>query len=165
MLSSKLAKKAVTSSMPISLNPQMMRQIIMDHYEHPRNKRDPKDERYRKIRMDSVSCIDDIFVFMLYENGRVKDCCFDGVACTISTASTSIMTELVIGKTIEEAQYIIDQYLHMIHEEPYDATVLDEAIVFMNTAKQAARIKCATIGWNGLESLLEEEKEHHHDPK
>ena len=157
----KLAEKAVTSSMPISLNPQMMREIIMDHYEHPRNKRDPKDERYSKIRMDSVSCVDDIFVFLLYENGVVKDCCFDGVACTISTASTSIMTELVIGKTYEQAQYIIDQYLHMIHEEPFDDSVLDEALVFINTAKQAARIKCATIGWNGLEKLLEEEKQHH----
>lgn len=146
--------------MPISLNPLMMRQIIMDHYEHPRNKRDPKDERYSKIRMDSVSCVDDIFVYLLYEDGIVKDCCFDGVACTISTASTSIMTELVIGKTIKQAEYIISQYLHMIHEEPYDDSVLDEALVFMNTAKQAARIKCATIGWNGLEQLLEE---HDHD--
>jgi nitrogen fixation protein NifU and related proteins len=158
-----LAAKAVTFSMPTLLNPQVMRQVIMDHYENPRNKRNPNDARYKTIHMDSVSCIDDIFVYLLVENGIVKDCCFDGVACTISTASTSIMTELVKGKTGAESQYIIDQYLLMIHEKPFDESVLDEAIVFMNTAKQASRIKCATIGWIGLEDLLTGENEEKHD--
>lgn len=50
----------------------------------------------------------------------------------------------------------------MIHEEPFDESVLDEAIVFINTAKQASRIKCATIGWRGLHELLEDEEECHH---
>lgn len=151
--------------MPISINPQMMRQIIMDHYENPRNKRVPTDPRYKKIHMDSTSCIDDIYIYVLIEDGIVKDCCFDGIACTISTASTSIMTELMIGKTYKEAQYIIDQYQAMIHEKKYDESVLDEAIVFMNTAKQAARIKCATIGWDGLEQLIHESEVEKHDHK
>lgn len=142
--------------MHISINPQMMRQIIMDHYENPRNRRVPNDDRYIKINMDSVSCIDNIDVYALIEDGIVKDCCFDGVACTISTASTSMMTELVKGKTVKEAHYIIDNYNKMIHEQPFDEEVLDEAIVFINTSKQAARIKCATIGWNGLEEILNE---------
>jgi len=149
--------------MPILINPQMMRQVIMDHYEHPRNKRIPKDDRYLKIHMDSASCIDDIYVYLLVENGIIKDCSFDGVACTISTASTSIMTELVMGKTLKDALYIIKQYTAMIHEEKYDDSVLDEAIVFMNTAKQAARIKCATIGWDGLEELIHESEGEKHD--
>jgi len=143
--------------MPISLDPQMMRAIIMDHYEHPRNKRTPSDPRYRAMHIDSPNCIDDINVFLLEENGRIADCAFDGVACTISTAATDIMTELVVGKTSAEARYIIAQYLHMIHEEKFDDSVLDEAIVFINTHRQAARIKCATIGWDALEGLL------HHD--
>lgn len=146
--------------MPISINNQMMRQIIMDHYEHPHNKRVPIDEnRYTKIHMDSTSCIDDIYVYLLINNDVIEDVCFDGIACTIATASTSIMTDLVMGKTKEEAFYIIEQYLHMIHEEDFDDNVLDEAIVFINTSKQASRIKCATIGWNGLSKLLKGEKE------
>ena len=147
--------------MPISLNPQMMRSIIMDHYENPQYKKEPKDETYKSIHMDSTNCIDDIMVYVKEDNGVVVDACFTGVACTISTSSTDIMCGLMIGKSLKEARYIFEQYMHMIHEEEYDESVLDEAIVFMNTSKQAARIKCATIGWDGFESILEE-CEHHH---
>ncbi|MCR5332628.1 MAG: SUF system NifU family Fe-S cluster assembly protein [Bacilli bacterium] len=144
--------------MPISLSPQMMRQIIMDHYDNPQHKHEPNDaNKYESIHMDSANCIDDIIVYVKEDNGVVTDCFFNGVACTISTASTDIMCGLVIGKTCEEALYIIDQYKKMIHEEEYDDSVLDEAIVFMNTSKQAARIRCATIGWDGLEEII-----HHH---
>ena len=140
--------------MPISLNPQMMRSIIMDHYENPQYKREPMDNSYKLIHMDSTNCVDDILVYVKEENGKIVDTCFTGVACTISTASTDIMCSLMIGKSVEEAEYILKQYMNMIHEEDYDESVLDEAIVFMNTSKQAARIKCATIGWDGLDQIL-----------
>ena len=140
--------------MPISLNPQMMRSIIMDHYENPQYKREPMDNSYKSIHMDSTNCVDDILVYVKEENGKIVDTCFTGVACTISTASTDIMCSLMIGKSVEEAEYILKQYMNMIHEEDYDESVLDEAIVFMNTSKQAARIKCATIGWDGLDQIL-----------
>ncbi|HPM07217.1 MAG: SUF system NifU family Fe-S cluster assembly protein [Epsilonproteobacteria bacterium] len=146
--------------MPISLDPQMMRAIIMDHYEKPRNKRTPHDDRYQMMHIDSPNCIDDINVFLLEENGVISDCAFDGIACTISTASTDIMTELVIGKNVQDALYIIEQYQKMIHEQPFDDTVLDEAIVFINTHRQAARIKCATIGWDALKELLNHDHKH-----
>lgn len=128
----------------------------MDHYEHPHNKRVPSDERYQKINMDSTSCIDNIDVFLLVEDGKVVDCCFDGVGCTISTASTSMMTDLVIGESIERARYIIEQYQNMIHEKEFDEEALGDTIVFANTYKQAARIRCATIGWRGLTHLLDD---------
>ena len=146
--------------MPISLSPQMMRQIIMDHYDHPQFKYVPKSnlEKFHQFHMSSANCIDDIIVYALEEENKIVECSWNGVACTISTASTDIMCSLMIGKSLEEAQYIIDQYNHMIHEEEYDESVLDEAVVFMNTSKQAARIKCATIGWDGLEQLLKGDK-------
>ena len=135
----------------------------MDHYENPQFKRTPDNkDNYHQVHMDSASCIDDIIIYVLEENGVVKECLFDGVACTISTSSTDIMCGLVIGKSYKDAQYIIEQYKNMIHEQPYDESVLDEAIVFMNTSKQAARIKCATIGWDGLEEIV---CEHHHEHK
>ena len=62
------------------------------------------------------------------------------------------------GKTVKEALYMIEQYNKMMHEEPFDDEVLDEAIVFVNTSKQAARIRCATIGWNAANSILKEDK-------
>ena len=94
------------------LNPQMMREIIMDHYSNPRH--------------------------------------------TISTASTDIVCEQCIGKDYKDSLYMIEQYLKMIDEKEYDDSVLDEAIVFMNTGKQAARIHCATMGWTALKEMLED---------
>ena len=136
-------------------SPEMMRAVIMDHYEYPRNKKLKNDTRYIKVHMDSESCIDDIFIEALIEDGVIKDVCFDGIGCTISTASTSIMSELMKDKTIEEALIIINNYLKMINMEEYDEDLLEEAVVFKNTGRQANRIKCATIGWNGMQEIIE----------
>lgn len=137
-------------------DPLILRQIIMDHYEYPHNHHLSEDPSYHKIHMASESCIDDITVMVKLEDGILKDVCFDGVACTISTASTSIMTELMMGKTIAEAQHIIQQYYAMIHLEPYDETLLEEAVAFHQVGKQANRIKCATIGFKAIEEAIEE---------
>ena len=138
----------------LTLTNDMMRSIIMDHYSNPTNKHEPNSDKFEKIHMHSDNCIDDLNIFLLVENNIVKDACFEGVACTISTASTDIMCDLLKGKNIEEAKYIIKQYDNMIHEQPFDEEVLDEAIVFINTSKQAARIRCATIGWNAADAIL-----------
>ena len=139
--------------MPILTN-DMMRQTIMDHYSNPNNKHQPNGDGYEMIHMKSDNCIDDLNIYLLFENNVVKDACFDGIGCTISTASTDIMCDLFIGKNKEEVSGIIDNYMHMVHEEPFDEEVLDEAIVFINTSKQAARIRCATIGWNAAIKIL-----------
>jgi nitrogen fixation NifU-like protein len=137
-----------------TFNPSLMREIIMDHYQYPRNKKLKNQENYTDIHMHSDSCIDDFHIQALIENGVIKDVCFDGVGCTISTSSTSIMTELLIGKTIEEAKEIVNNYFNMIHEQPYDEDKLEEANAFKNTSKQANRIKCATIGWNAIKEII-----------
>lgn len=143
------------------LTPMMMREIIMDHYSSPRHKLTPKGEGYVSLHSSSVNCIDDIDVFLKMDDaGKVVDASWNGVACAISTASSDILCDLVVGKDEKEAEYLIDQYRKMIHEEPYDSSVLEEALAFMNTGKQAARIHCATIGWDAVEELL---KEHHHE--
>lgn len=142
--------------MPISISQEMMREIIMDHYSNPRNFREESDNSYKTVYMDSTSCIDKIYVQAKIENNILVDVCWHGVGCAIAKSSTSIMSELLTNKTVEEARKIIKNYLAMIHEEEFDETLLDEAIVFMNTSRQAARIKCATIGWNGMNQILEE---------
>ena len=109
--------------------------------------------------MDSSTCIDDIDVQAKFNGDVVEDVRFDGEACAICTASTSIMTELVKGKTKEEAMHIVDNYMHMIYEKEYDPELLEEAIAFKNTHKQANRIKCATLGWTGFLKLLEGSEE------
>ena len=146
-----------------SLDNMMLRQIIMDHYENPRNHELVEDESYIKVNMDSETCIDNIDIQAKIEDGVIKDIRFDGEACAICTSSTSIMTELLIGKTIDEARVIIKNYMNMIFEKDYDPEILEEAIAFYNTHKQANRIKCATLGWKGMTQLIDEsEKEDTH---
>ena len=140
--------------MPISDNPALIREIIMDHYEYPRNKKLKKDSRYTSVNLDSEACIDNIDLEVLVEDGKIKDICFDGVACTISTASTSIMSELLKDKSIEEANVIIENYLNMLYGKEFDDELLGEAVAFINTSKQANRIKCATLSWNGVKEII-----------
>ena len=137
-------------------DPQFLREIIMDHYQHPRNRGLVDDESYKKINMNSETCIDNLDIQVKFNGDKIADVRYDGEACAICTSSTSIMSELVIGKTIDEAKEIIDNYMNMIYEREYDEDLLEEAIAFKNTYKQANRIKCATIGWKAMEEMIEE---------
>jgi nitrogen fixation NifU-like protein len=144
------------------LTPEMMREIIMDHYSNPAHKGVPEDPSgYKKIHTSAVNCIDDFDVYLKEKGGVIEDAKWEGTACTISSASTDILCEQAIGKNADEAEYMIAQYMNMIEEKPYDSSVLEEALAFANTGKQAARIHCATMGWTALKELLDEEKGKH----
>ena len=132
--------------MATSIDGAMLRDIIMDHYQYPRNKHPlVEDPQYKSKHMASDSCIDDITVQAKFKDGTIEDVAFDGVACAISTSATDIMSDLVKDKTIEEAQKIIDNYMAMVDEKEYDEDLLDEAVAFQNVGRQANRIKCATL--------------------
>lgn len=130
----------------------------MDHYQNPRNKKAINNEEYVKLHLGSDGCIDNIDLYVLIKEDKIVDISFEGVACAISTASTSIMSELLKGKTLKEAQNVIDNYLNMIYAKPYDAEVLVEAVAFQNTHKQPNRIVCATLGWDGLNKIINKKK-------
>ncbi len=137
-------------------DPAVLREIIMDHYQYPRNHKLTEDDSYYTRHMASDSCIDDITVQSKIEGGIVKDIRFDGVACTIATSSTSIMSEMLMGKSTEEAMRLVENYFNMVEEKEYDEDMLEEAIAFQNVSKQANRIKCATIGWKAISEMLKE---------
>jgi nitrogen fixation NifU-like protein len=137
-------------------DPEILRELIMDHYQYPHNHKLVDDDSYASVHMASDSCIDDITVQSKIRNGVIEDIRFDGVACTISTASTSMMTELLRGKTTAEAKEIMQNYFNMIDAKEYDGDILEEAIAFKNVYRQANRIKCATIGWRAMQELIEE---------
>ena len=136
-------------------DPTILRELIMDHYQYPRNHGLVDDSSYASCHMASDSCIDDITVQSKIVDGVIKDIRFDGVACMICTASTSMMSELLKGKTIDEAKKIMDNYFNMMEEKPYDEDMLEEAIAMCNVHKQANRIKCATIGWKAMKKMME----------
>lgn len=137
-------------------DPMVLRQILMDHYEYPRNHKLTNDPAYMKRHMASDSCIDDIIVESKINDGVIEDIRFDGVACTIATASTSMMSELLSGKTIDEAKVIIENYHNMIDQKEFDEELLQEAIALHTVGRQANRIKCATIGWKAIEEMIHE---------
>ena len=132
----------------------MLRSIIMDHYQYPRNHELTSDASYSSKHMASASCIDDIEVQAKLDNGIIQDIRFDGTACTIATSSTSIMSELLKGKTKEEVKAIMDQYFGMIDGKDFDEDILQEATAFCTVGKQANRIKCATIGWRAMAHIM-----------
>ena len=94
--------------MPISdITPEMMREIILDHYSNPLHKGRPADESlYEKTHADSTNCIDDFDLFLRFDGDKVIDALWDGVACAISTASTDILCDRLIGMGKEEALHL-----------------------------------------------------------
>lgn len=138
------------------MNKEYKRIILMDHYNNPSNKQLIEDEHYKSIHNASESCIDDITVYMLAEDGIIKDLCFSGIGCTISTASTDIMCGLLKDKSFDEARNILNNYNNMVSDKEYDEDILDEANAFDTLYQQANRIKCGTIGIHAIEDLIDE---------
>lgn len=133
------------------MDQNLKKSIILEHYQHPKNRGLIDDANYLKINMNSESCIDEIDLIIKLEEDKIKDIRFDGEACAICTSSTSIMIETLIGKTIEEANKIIKNYYNMISEQDYDAELLEQAIVYEDISKQPNRKKCAMLPWMGIE--------------
>ena len=140
----------------------MKRSIILDHYQNPYHRmRHDKDSDYIKLNSRNVSCIDNIDLYIKMNDDKIEDISFDGEACVISISSTSILSQMLSGKTIDEAIDIIQNYQNMIEEKEYDEDILEEALVYEDVARQPSRKKCATLTWNGLYHKLLEMKENY----
>lgn len=146
------------------MDKDIKRSIILENYQNSYNrKRHDNDDNYQKINSRNVSCIDNIDLYVkMNEDNTIDDITFDGEACVISISSTSIMTNLLKGKTIDEAINIIKNFDNMIEEKEYDEKLLSDAIVYDDVAKQPSRKKCATLSWHGLYKKLIEIKNNIH---
>lgn len=140
------------------LDPELKKAIIMEHYQNPINRNTIEDNRYVKVNSNSETCIDDIDLYILFEDNKIKDLHFNGEACAISTSATSIMIKLLIGKTIEEVEELITNYYNMIEEKEYNEDLLEEACCYDEIYKQQNRKGCATIPWKGIEKAIQEYK-------
>lgn len=134
----------------------LYRQVIMDHYKNPRNK---GLKGYPHIHLKNPSCGDDITIEALIEDGKVKEVRHEGKGCSICCSSASVLTEVMKGKTVEEAKEIVSTYFSMMKGEEVDDDRLEEALVYEGVSKFPARIKCATISWKALERLLNGEED------
>jgi len=136
------------------MDQNLKRNIILDHYQNPRNRGLVEDDNYIKVNMNNESCIDEINLMVKINNDIIEDIRFDGEACAICTSSTSIMIKTLIGKTIEEAREIYSNFEKMLDEQEYNSEILEEAIVYDDIYKQPNRKKCALLPWWGIEKII-----------
>lgn len=133
------------------MDKEIRRSIILDNYNNACYRcRHDGDCNYRKTNTRSATCIDNLDLYLKIKDDKIEDISFDGEACVISTSSTNIMSNLLKGKSIDEAIEIIDNYKKMVREEKYDENKLGEAIVYDDICKQPNRVKCAILSWNGV---------------
>lgn len=127
----------------------LYQEIILDHYRHPRHAglRDSYDAEVHHV---NPTCGDEVTLRVAVRDGRVADVSYQGEGCSISQASTSVMTELVIGRPVEEAVRIQEAFLELLQSrgtvEP-DEDVLEDAVAFAGVSRYPARVKCALLGW------------------
>lgn len=127
----------------------LYQEIILDHYRNPHHKglREPFQAEVHHV---NPTCGDEITLRVQLVGGMVLDVSYDALGCSISQASASVMTDLVLGKPVEEAMAIQDEFLRLMHGrgqvEP-DEDVLEDGIAFAGVAKFPARIKCALLPW------------------
>lgn len=129
---------------------ELYKQVIMDHYSRPRNK-GKREGAAVDAELQNPVCGDVIQVQLDLEDGRVGAARFDGQGCSISQASASMMTEMVKGKSLEEAKGLIETFLSMMKGEPGDYRSLKDLQALQGVARYPVRIKCATLAWHVLE--------------
>lgn len=140
-------------------DPMLASNIILEHYDNPTHKIEENNipEGYITYHNKSNTCIDDITVYLKIENKIIKDALFSGIGCAISTSTTDIFCDLLINKTLDEANILLDNYQKMISNEKYDEDILDELLVFYNIPNQPNRIKCSKMGYFAINEILNEE--------
>lgn len=130
--------------------------LIMEHSMNSYNKKKLESCDFCE-KGHNPNCGDEIELQIKLDGDKIADMAFTGHGCAISQSSTSIMIDVLRGKTIEEAKKIIETFINMIKREPQteeDLKELDEAIAFKNIANMPARVKCALLAWHTLEDLL-----------
>ncbi|WP_158889957.1 Fe-S cluster assembly sulfur transfer protein SufU [Amycolatopsis anabasis] len=134
----------------------MYQEIILDHYKNPhgRGLREPFDAESFQV---NPTCGDEVTLRVKLNDGKVADISYEGQGCSISQASTSVLTDLVVGHTVEEAFTTMDAFVELMQGrgqvEP-DEDVLEDGVAFAGVAKYPARVKCALLGWMAFKDAV-----------
>ncbi len=131
---------------------------ILDHNRSPRNKK-RLDDADRRAEGYNPLCGDKITVYINVEGDIVKEVAFEGSGCAISTASASMMTQILKGKTLSEAKALFAKFHSLITNEPCevaDGPDLGKLEVFSGVCQYPARVKCATLAWHTVHAALED---------
>jgi nitrogen fixation protein NifU and related proteins len=128
---------------------QLYQDIILDHYKKPRGRglREPYEAQVRHV---NPTCGDEVDLRVHLVDGTVADVSYEGMGCSISQASTSVLHELMVGRTVKDALSTVDHFTEMISsrgEVTPDEDVLEDGVAFAGVAKYPARVKCALLSW------------------
>lgn len=135
------------------------RNLMMKHYREPKNKGFVDGKDYILNTQNNASCIDEVNLMTKISNGKIEDIRFEGEACAVCTASTSIMIETLLGKKTEEAEQIVKEFESMIDGKEFIPDKLENAVIFDDIGKQPSRKKCALLAWWGMDETLAQSKE------
>jgi nitrogen fixation NifU-like protein len=127
----------------------LYQEVILDHYKNPQNKALAADND-AQVHHVNPSCGDEVTLGVKLAGEKVLSINWDGVGCSISQASTSIMSDLLVGKELSEANEIAEKFLHLMQSkgaEEGDPEILEDAVALAGVSKYPARIKCALLGW------------------
>ncbi len=137
---------------------ELYQELIIDHGTHPRNCCQLPNANHCAEGYNPL-CGDKVKVFINTDNTRITKACFIGSGCAISTASASLMTEVLAGKSTQEALELSQAFKHSLTTETEDtAPELGKLTALLGTKAFPARVKCATLPWHTLEAALKEEK-------
>jgi nitrogen fixation NifU-like protein len=134
----------------------LYQQVILDHHKKPRNLRRLPDGS-RQVEGYNPLCGDRITVYVKKNGDRIEDISFEGSGCAISTASASMMTEALKGKTTVEAEALFKKFQKMVTSDvatEADTNGLGKLAVFSGVREFPLRIKCATLAWHTLRAAL-----------
>ncbi len=139
---------------PMGLD-DLYREVILDHYSHPRNRGELPDP---DIRVEGANplCGDELAIYVKLSGDTVADARFTGRGCSISQASASMMTEQIKGKTLAQARALVARFRGMMHGEPVSEEELGDLVALQGVRKFPVRIKCATLAWVALEQGMDE---------
>jgi nitrogen fixation NifU-like protein len=133
----------------------LYQEVILDHNRAPRNF-GPLPSANRKAEGHNPLCGDRVKVFLHVEDGRIADIAFQGSGCAISTASASLMTEALKGKSVAEARSLFHGF-HDLLTADGDADDLGKLAVFAGVREYPIRIKCATLAWHAVQAALDQQ--------
>ncbi len=135
---------------------ELYQEVILDHSKHPRNKRQLPDPSGSSEGFNPL-CGDEATVFVRVEDDVVKDVSFEGRGCSISTASASMMTEAVKGKSRAEAEALFERFHALITASPGEdpGGELGKLAAFSGVCEFPMRVKCASLPWHTLKAALE----------
>ena len=127
----------------------LYQEVILDHYKSPKHK-GLSEQKDVQVHHNNPSCGDEVTLNLVMDHQVVKDISWDGVGCSISIASTSVMSELLIGKNYQDAIKILDAFVELMQSKGKavgDEDLLEDGVAFAGVSKFPARIKCALLGW------------------